>query len=143
MTQVDTFEVFDEKATAENPIFKTESQKPDPIWTDRITPLNVGYSFRVTRVDGETVRQLKKRINRAAGVSFKTLEWKPEDQNVDSQDAKRFIVRVKALDLKAKAAAEAKARQNGQEAPSQTQGTKEGENTPTTPSGPRAARNAS
>jgi hypothetical protein len=130
MTQVDTFEVFDAKATAENPLFKTESQKPDPIWTDRITPLAVGYSFRVTRPEGESVRQLKKRINRAAGVSFKTLEWKPEDQNVDSQDAKRFVVRVKALDLKAKAAAEAKARQNGQEAPSQTQQTTEGETTP-------------
>lgn len=119
MTTVDTFEVFDPKTTAENPLFKTESQKPDPIWTDRITPLAVGYSFRVQRTEGETVRQMKKRINRAAGVSFKTLFWKSEDQNVpEGQEPKRFIVQIKALDLKAKAEFEKKLAQNGVNQPS-------------------------
>lgn len=150
MTQTDTFETFDKAQLAEIAP-KIEKTPPDPVWTARIQPLTVGTGFRVHRIEGETVRQLKKRINKAAGVSFKTLEWLPEQKNVAADDVTSFIVKIRALDLKAKAEAEKKAEeeksQNGSNpSPTAPEPTSENEPavspeiTPETPSGPRRPR---
>lgn len=102
------WETFD-KETLATLTPKSEASMPDPVWSERIGSLPVGNGFRIKRQEGETVRQLKKRINRAAGVTFRTLEWYPEQKNVATEDVTSFVVKVRALDLKAKATAEAKA----------------------------------
>lgn len=145
------FEELSPKDIAESPLFKTEQQLPDPVWAERIGKLAVGAGFRMHRPEGETVRQLKKRINRAAGVTFRTLDWRPEQKNLpEGQEPSSFVVKVRSLDLKAKAEAEEKAKaataQNGSGSPQEAQQTTpENPGTPTPPeeaTGPRAARRA-
>lgn len=150
MAESEGFQVYDSSATAKMEEFKTESQKPDPIWTERIGPIPVGASFTVNRPNGETVRAFKKRINRASMVHFKTLEWKSKDTNLpDGIEATHWVAKVKALDLKAKAEAEARIAanaQNGSETPQEAAQTTEPENAAqdtseeTTAVGPRRGR---
>jgi hypothetical protein len=146
MTMDDGFSVLTEEEAAADPLFLSESQKPDPLWVERLKELQVGAAFTVNRqVDVENVRQMKKRINKAAMVHWKTLDWKTKETNLPAgKEPIRWTVKIKALDTKRKAEAEAKLRQNGtQEAP-QTP-TPEPTPTPTPetveePSGPRARR---
>jgi hypothetical protein len=111
----DGFKVNDVPTTLKE--FQTETQKPDELWVARLTPLAVGQSFTINRPEGESVRQFKKRINRAgmAPPNFKTLEWKSKDTNLpEGVEPTHFVVKIRALDLKAKAEHEAKQSQNGQ-----------------------------
>ena len=113
------FEAFDPQQIAAMPAFQTIVSGPDQVWVDRIKNIPVGGGFRVHREEGESARQVKRRVNAAADVSFKQLMWKPEQINLpEGQEPRSWVVKVKSLDLKAKAAAEAKDRQNG---PSQGQ----------------------
>lgn len=124
------FETFSPAQLAENPLFKAEEKKPDETWTQRISGVALGSGFRVHRTEGESTRQLKRRINAAAGseaAGFKTLEWKPEDRKLPDGFPASYIVKVKAIDLKAKAEAEAN-RQNAQNGTSQGQETTDGSN---------------
>lgn len=123
MTQTvnDGFGVQDEKVTRE--IFATESSKPDELWVSRLAPIPVGQSFTANRPESETARAFKKRINKAAMVHFKSLEWKARDTNLpEGVEATHWIAKVKAIDLKAKAEAE-------QRATTQTQTSPNGSNT--------------
>jgi hypothetical protein len=138
MTQVvdDGFAVQDLQTTVKE--FQTEAQKPDELWVTRLTPIPVGQSFTVNRPEGESVRQFKKRINRAAMAppNFKTLEWKSRDTNLpEGVEPTHFVVKIRALDLKAKAEHEAKLQnpQNGiQEAAQTTNGTGSAQDSPQT-----------
>jgi len=103
------FESFDPQQIAAMPAFQTVVTGPDQIWVTRISGIAVGGGFRVHREEGETARQVKRRVNAAADVSFKQLMWKPEQTNLpEGQEPRSWVVKVKSLDLKAKAAAEAK-----------------------------------
>lgn len=126
------FETFTPQELSENPLFKTEEKKPDETWTSRIASIALGSGFRVHRTEGESVRQLKRRVNAAAGsesAGFKTLEWKPESKNLPDGNPASYIVKVKAIDLKAKA--EAANRQDAQNGPVQGQQTTDPQNNPT------------
>jgi len=112
MTQPQTpvFETFTQDEMNNDPLFKPEEKKPDEIWSSRIASVALGTGFRAHRTEGESVRQLKRRINAAAGSpegGFKTLEWKPEDRNLPDGQPASYRVKVKAIDLKAKAEWEA------------------------------------
>ena len=110
----DGFSVATVEETAANPLFIAESQKPDELWTQRIASLPVGASFTVRRQEGESVRQLKKKINKAALVHWKLLDWKTKETNLTApNEPTNWSVKVRALDLKEKAKADAKAAQNG------------------------------
>jgi|SRR5215469_3004609 len=138
MTQADDFKVFDAAETKTLAEFQTATSTPDKVWSDRIAPIPVGASFTINRPADETQRAFKKRINRAAMVSFKTLEWKSRDGALpDTVEPTHWLVKVKALDLKAQAAAKAAAEKaaNGQagvqtsgEASSEPQTPETGEN---------------
>jgi len=113
VTQED-FTVYDPSEAKALDEFKSASQIPDPLWVDRTRNLPVGAAFTANRPDSESVRAFKRKINRAAMVHFKTLEWKSRDLNLagDSEPV-HFIVKVKAQDttaynnsLKAKQAAQ-------------------------------------
>lgn len=121
----DGFSVQDLATTAQE--FQTESQKPDELWVERLRNIPIGQSFTVNRPEGETVRQFKKRINRAAMVHWKTLEWKTRDTNLpDGVEATHFSAKIKTIDTKKKAEAEAKAALAAQNTQN---GTQEGQQT--------------
>lgn len=148
-TQTEEFTLLD-KAEADA-IFLTDSQKPDPVWVQRFSTMPVGQAFRIARPNTENVRAFKKRINRAAAVHFKTLEWKSMDTNLpEGVEPSHFTTKVKSLDLKAKAEFEARAAntsQNGMNGTSEpstpsepTPSTPESPTTEEAPSGPRRPR---
>jgi hypothetical protein len=148
MTMVvdDGFSVKTPEEVASDPLFLSESQKPDALWVERLKDLPVGAAFTVNRqADTENVRQMKKRINKAAMVHWKTLDWKTSETNLAAgKEPIRWTVKIKALDTKKKSEAEAKLRQNGTQEAQQTP-TPEPTPTPTPetveePSGPRARR---
>lgn len=105
---------------------KATADKIDPMWKQRIEGLPVGGGFKLTRTESETQRALKTRINRAAEASYRELAWYPQSGLLADGKPGSYVVKVKALDLKAKA--EAEASQNGQSGTSQPQQTTEGEN---------------
>lgn len=142
----ENFETFDAAAISAMPAFKQVISGPDETWTSRIANIGVGAGFRVHREEGESARQVKRRVNGAAAVHFKELMWKPEQVNLaEGAEPTSWVVKVKSLNLKAKAEAEAKAeaknRQNGPSQPAQPTTSSEGgqEGTPerATASGPR------
>jgi hypothetical protein len=112
---------------------------------ENLKDLPVGSGFRVRRDEGETARQVKRRVNAAAAVHFKELLWKPEQVNLPiNVEPTSWVVKVKSLNTKKKAEAEAKARQNGQEGTQEAaqttppaESTTPPSNQPTPPSGPR------
>jgi hypothetical protein len=142
--QDDVFELVpDSEAKA---IWTPPVSEADKVWVDRIGGIDVGKSFKIRRPEMETQRQFKKRINRAAASSFRTLEWKALDTNLpDGVEARNFVAKVKAIDLKAKAEHEARAAasQNGQNAPQTPQEApetpSEGEQAPSAQTPPEAA----
>jgi hypothetical protein len=114
----DKYEPFDATQIAAMPAFQNAKSGPDQTWVDRIANMPVGAGFRVYREEGETPMQMKRRISTAAKVHFKELEWKPEQIDLpQGQNPTSWVVRIKAIDLKAKA--EAEARQNGSNASAQ------------------------
>ena len=138
-------ETFTPQQLGEMPAFQQTVTGPDTEWVENLKDLSVGSGFRVRRDEGETARQVKRRVNAAAAVHFKELLWKPEQTNLPAnQEPTSWVVKVKSLNTKKKAEAEAKARQDGQTAPSQpvqptqpqNQGS-EGTQTQTAASGPR------
>lgn len=109
MTETTTFETFSPEQIKDDPLFKAEEKKPDEVWSKNIATVAVGGGFRVHRTEGESVRQLKRRINAASGspqAGFKTLEWKPESRNLPDGLPASYMVRVKAVNLTEKAAYE-------------------------------------
>lgn len=141
MTTAD-FEVFDAKQTAENPILNP-SKAPDTTWVERLAPLPVGYSFRVKRPDTESVRNFVKRVNNAArseGGGFKSLEWHQENPNLPREQEHTFLVRVKALDVKAQQRAQALSQNGTSQAQQPTQPQETSNSTPEQESGPRGPR---
>jgi hypothetical protein len=130
---IPVFEQFTQEQIASDPLFKVEEKKADETWSMRISSVAVGGGFRVHRTEGESTRQLKRRVNAAAGSElggFKVLEWKPESKNLPDGQPSSYLVRVKALDLKAKAEAEEarkKASQNGSQGSPEGVQTTEGE----------------
>jgi hypothetical protein len=160
MTTTDNWnpsDLFDKDQIAEITAKEAED-KIDRVWADRISTLPVGHGFRARREEGESVRQLKRRLNAAAGVSYRELEWFPEQKNVKPEDVTSFVVKVRSLNIKKqredaekKAAAEAAKSTNGQDASNPSQ---EAPQTPSpenngaqdnssenAPAGPRSARN--
>ena len=110
----DKYEEFDATQIAAMPQFATSKTGPDQTWIDRIANIPLGAGFRVYREEGETPMQLKRRISAAAKQSFKELTWKAEQVNLpEGQHPTSYVVKIKAIDTKGKAEAEAKARQNG------------------------------
>src|SRR5215469_9308639 len=139
------FETFDPATIAAMPQFKTVVTGPDEIWVNRIASIAVGGGFRVHREEGETSRQVKRRVNAAADVSFKQLMWKPEQTNLpEGQEPRSWVVKVKSLDLKAKAAAEAKnasnPSQDGQQLTQPTQNAQSDSSNPEVASRPARPR---
>ena len=132
------FVVYDAAETKTLAEFQTATSTPDEIWSKRIAPIPVGASFTINRPADETQRAFKKRINRAAMVSFKTLEWKSRDGSLpDDQEPTHWLVKVKALDLKAQAAAQAAAIKAAQ-SPVSTNG-QDASNSPTEATSEQAA----
>lgn len=116
------FAIISAAELAESPLFKTEAAKPDETWSNRIKNVPVGSGFRVPRVEGETPRQLKRRVNAAAVGEiggFKKLEWKAESKTLPDGLPASYVVKVVALNLTAKAEyekAQTAQSQNGQDA---------------------------
>jgi len=101
VTQED-FTVYDPSETKNLDEFKSASQIPDALWVDRTRNLPVGSSFTANRPDSESVRAFKRKINRAAMVHFKSLEWKSRDLNLTGDNEPiHFIVKIKAQDVTA------------------------------------------
>jgi len=117
---------------------KEEEDKIDREWAEKISTVPLGAGWRMTRPDDESQRNFKRRINAAAFVSFRLLDWIPQETNLPKgQDPKHYVVRVKSFDITAKNAAEAASRQNGPKEspqttvePDSTQGSQETTQTP-------------
>lgn len=130
----DNFEMISTEEMKQQ-LLKTQEDKIDREWAERISTVPVGAGWKMTRPEEESQRNFKRRINAAAGVSYRTLDWYPQETNLPAgTDAKTFVVRVKSIDLKAKQAAEAATAQNSQNGTSNGQ-QPAGE----TPSGPNSS----
>jgi len=105
--------------------------KIDQVWVERIRNVPLGAGFRITRPADEDQRNLKRRINAAAEMAFKTLDWTPEQTNLaPNVQPTSYKVRVKSHNK----VAEAAAAQNSQNGTSQPPVTMEQPNsTPDTP----------
>jgi len=93
---------------------KDKEDKIDHEWAEKIATVPVGAGWKMTRSEEESQRNFKRRINAAAAAppSFRVLDWYPQDTNLPpNTDPKNYVIRVKSIDLKAKAAYEAQ--QNG------------------------------
>lgn len=91
---------------------KDKEDKVDHEWADRIATVPVGAGWKMTRPEEENQRNFKRRINGAAAISFRTLDWYPQETNLPPNvEPKTYVVRVKSIDLKAKQAAEQQAAQ--------------------------------
>lgn len=109
---------------------KGKEDKIDHEWAERIATVPVGAGWKMTRPEEESQRNFKRRIGDAARVSFRTLDWYPQETNLPAgQEPKTYVVRVKSIDLKAKQAATAQNSQNGTSQPQQPAG-----ESPSTPS---------
>ena len=131
---------------------KDKEDKIDHEWAQRISTVPVGAGWKMVRPDEESQRNFKRRINAAAAAppSFRVLDWYPQETNLPPNvEPKTYVVRVKSLDTKGKAAYEAaQTSQNGTAAQNSQNGTSEpqqpagvDQNTPnTSPEGETAER---
>jgi len=102
---------------------KDKEDKIDHEWAERISTVPVGAGWKMVRPEEENQRNFKRRINAAAAAppSFRVLDWYPQETNLPpNTDPKTYVIRVKSIDLKGKAAYEAQKSQNGTSEPQQT-----------------------
>lgn len=109
MTSSDVFEMIS-KEEMDAAKAAELAAKIDQVWVQRIQQVPVGAGFRITRPQDEDQRNLKRRINAAAEMAYKTLDWTPEQTNLPPNvQPTSYKVRVKSYNK----AAEEAARQNG------------------------------
>lgn len=123
---------------------KEKADKVDHVWAERIATLGIGGGFLIKRTEAESQRAIKTRINRAAEAAYRKLDWYPQSGVLADGKPSSYVVKVKAIDVKAQA--EASTSQNGQSGTVQAQQTTNSENTPNgtseenEPVGPRRGR---
>ena len=113
MTTVDSTDVYEpilDLAEVRKLTTTARSKEIDMTWATRIGNLTLGQAFQTERPDTESVRQFKKRMNAAAGHTFRSLDWTTLDpKQPEGVEPKKFLAKVKAIDTKAQKEAQEKA----------------------------------
>jgi hypothetical protein len=126
MTTVDSTDVFEpilDVAEVRRLTTTARTKEIDMTWAERIGKLTLGQAFNTQRPDTESVRQFKKRINAAAGHTFRSLDWTTLDpKQPEGVEPKRFLAKVKAIDIKAQQEASQKAQTDGSANGTETSG---------------------